>query len=539
MTVQTWQDKVAAKKEQASSNIPSEWRVPESILAETAANPSANILNVPRESGILSPREIEITESTDATALLEQLSAGKYTSVEVATAFCKRAAIAQQLTSCLTETFFDVALARAKELDDHFAKTGKTTGPLHGLPISLKDCFNVTGVPTTIGFVSFLDKPPHTTNTALVDILLKAGAVLYVKTNLPQTMMTADSHNNIFGRTLNPNHLNLTAGGSSGGEGALIALRGSLLGVGTDIGGSIRIPALCCGLIGFKPSSGRIPYAGMANPVRDGLTGIAPVAGPLCHSVRDADLFMDVVSQLKPEDVDDQVHGIPWTRPTPKDTLTIGLLREAPERPWHPSIHRALARAVNRLARAGHTIVDLRDKPPSIKEASELAFQFFSMDTDNSTMGYIAASGEPPIPSLEATYGKPPADPPQPTLRGLYEANVAKADYEARMRKMFIDNDLDIIISSGYQSPAPPHDTFGLPFYTVIWNLVDYPSCIIPFEKANEAEDAVFVRDVEYIPPYTPEEIEGAPCHVQIIGRRTKDETLVQNAKIVESILRA
>jgi hypothetical protein len=101
----------------------------------------------------------------------------------------------------------------------------------------LKDSFQVKGTQATIGYIAFLAQPPSSTNSPLIDLLLAAGAVFYCKTNLPQTMMTADSDNNVYGRTLNPKNLSLTPGGSTGGEGALIAMRGSILGEhsrGTD-----------------------------------------------------------------------------------------------------------------------------------------------------------------------------------------------------------------------------------------------------------------------------------------------------------------
>lgn len=134
-------------------------------------------------------------------------------------------------------------------------EAGQLAGPLHGLPISLKDSFQVAGSPATLGLVGYLDHISQT-NSSLVDLLLSQGAVVYCKTNVPQTLMasctilhtafpvqvanslqTTDSHNNVFGRTLNPLNTSLTAGGSSGGEGALVAMRGSPLGVGTDVGG--------------------------------------------------------------------------------------------------------------------------------------------------------------------------------------------------------------------------------------------------------------------------------------------------------------
>ena len=134
-------------------------------------------------------------------------------------------------------------------------ENGKLVGPLHGLPVSIKDSFQVIGTEATLGLVAFIGKTSEV-NSCLVENLLELGAVLYVKTNVPQTLMvfdhklsskaylttmssdqTADSHNNVFGRVLNPWNTMLTAGGSSGGEGALVALRGSPLGIGTDIAG--------------------------------------------------------------------------------------------------------------------------------------------------------------------------------------------------------------------------------------------------------------------------------------------------------------
>jgi len=109
-------------------------------------------------------------------------------------------------------------------------KTGKPFGPLHGLPVSIKDSFYYPGYDASIGMTAFCFQPV-TETSPIVKMLLDAGAVLYVKTNVPQTLMSLDSVNHVFGRTLNPRNRKLTAGGSTGGEGPLIALRGSLLGV--------------------------------------------------------------------------------------------------------------------------------------------------------------------------------------------------------------------------------------------------------------------------------------------------------------------
>lgn len=231
-----WEKKAAAKREENFKKIPKEWILaPEFLKGDKTSHES--VLAVPAECGILTPEEVVVTQNFDAVSLAKVVQVGSLKAEDVAIAFCKRAAIAQQLTNCLTETFFEDAIKRGKWLDQYLAEKGRPVGPLHGLPISIKDPFNYTGVQSTLGMIAFLDNPPARENSPLVDILLDLGAILYCKTNIPQTMMTADSDNNTFGRTLNPHRLSLGAGGSSGGEGALVAMRGSVIGVGTDIGG--------------------------------------------------------------------------------------------------------------------------------------------------------------------------------------------------------------------------------------------------------------------------------------------------------------
>ncbi|PYI31211.1 putative general amidase [Aspergillus indologenus CBS 114.80] len=541
MTTLTWQQKVQAKQAEALAKIPTEWRLPASLLATATPISPENVLTIPRDSGLLTARELAITETADATSLLAQLADGTYTAVEVTTAFSKRAAIAQQLTHCLTETMFEQAQARAQELDAHLARTGQPVGPLHGLPVSIKDMFHVAGTASTLGYVHFLDRPAPKANTPLVDVLLAAGAVIYVKTNVPQTLMTADSHNNVFGRVLNPHRRALTAGGSSGGEGALVALRGSLLGVATDIAGSIRIPAHCCGLVGFKPSMGRVPHAGVMSPAVAGyLSGISAVIGPICHSVRDADLFMKTVCDVPPFDFDDNALGIPWAVADQGkgEKLRIGLFTAHPGLPLHPNIARNLHRAAEKLAAAGHEIVDVTTQFPDMEEGNEIAFGLFGLDADRTAESHLHAAGEPPVPSVGIVNGSSKTT-PNPTLRDLFRLTARKAEITAQTRRVFVDKKLDVILAPAYQSCALPHDRYSHVWYTVFWNLVDSPSCVLPFGRSEAAADREWFRqDAVYRPPYRPEEVEGAPCHVQLVGRRLKEEVLARQAELVEAVLR-
>lgn len=260
----TWQSLAKAKLASINDSIPSEWRLATTPSVEEQRDVTGDFI-----ARSLSKREIEITE-TDAVDIVGETSSGRWSAEEVTTAFCHRASLAHQLTSCLHETFFDAALEEAKGLDKYYAQHKAPIGPLHGLPVSLKDQFHVKGVETTMGYVgwigTFMGKKgtgqEKVYESEMVKELRALGAVLYCKTSVPHSLMSGETINNIIGYTTNPKNQNLSAGGSSGGEGALISLKGSPVGFGTDIGGSIRIPAAFCGLYGLRPSAGRLPYEG-------------------------------------------------------------------------------------------------------------------------------------------------------------------------------------------------------------------------------------------------------------------------------------
>lgn len=213
--------------------IPREYYLSQDIFD----NPPTDVTGIPSTCGILTPEEIEITEKYDTISLAEAIAARKYTAVTVAKAFSKRAIIAHQLTCCLTQWYPEMAEKRAQELDDYLEKNGKTVGPLHGVPISIKEHMPIAGTYSSMGFFASIVKNEE--DSQMTRILRNLGAVFYCKTNQPQTIMhlESDSH---WGRVLCPYNIHLSAGGSTGGEAALIAMKGSVMGVGTDIGGSIR-----------------------------------------------------------------------------------------------------------------------------------------------------------------------------------------------------------------------------------------------------------------------------------------------------------
>ena len=194
------------------------------------------------------------------------------------------------------------------------------------------------------------------------------GAVLYCKTSVPHTLMSGETVNNISGYTWNPKNRYLTSGGSSGGEGALIGLKGSPLGFGTDIGGSIRIPAAFNGLYGIRPSAGRMPYEGMANSM-DGQNTVISVVGPLSHSVGGLRLALKSLLSQQPWLHDPLVLEMPWRDEQEKQILDIvkstqdgkgrlclGLLKHDDVVTPQPPVQRALNIVAATLEKMGHKV---------------------------------------------------------------------------------------------------------------------------------------------------------------------------------------
>lgn len=295
-------------------------------------------------------------------------------------------------------------------------------------------------------------------------------------------------------------------------------MRGSVLGIGTDIAGSIRIPAICNGTFALRPSADRIPYGGQISSARDGLAGIEPCAGPLATSIRDLELLTRLVTNADPWQVDSSAIFSPWRTVTPKSTLRLGLIQEDAHFPLHPPVLRNLEQATAKLQQAGHEIIPMT--VPSIKDVCSLAFRMFAMDPAGTPFRHIAASGEPTIPALASTslpheYIQDEYAPL--TLEGLYDLNEQRSRYQEELRKLIVEANVDAIIMPGYQGTAQPHDLYGFPSYTVFWNVMDvsyltrdqrhsliriqYPACIIPYGKADKSADAAFIRDVNYKPP--------------------------------------
>ncbi|KAH7024862.1 amidase [Microdochium trichocladiopsis] len=538
----------AQKQAQRWNAIPAEWRLPAELLPKPG---TTNVMDVPLTCGILDKTDIAITSGFDATGLVEELRAKRLTVEQVTIAFCKTAAIAQQLTNCLTEIFFDVAIARAKHLDETYSATpSNALPPLFGLPISLKDSFAVRGHDTSTGLACFANQPA-TEHSSLARLLLDLGAVLYCKTNLPQTILTGDSDNNLFGRTLNPRNTSFTAGGSTGGEGALLALRGSVLGVGTDLGGSIRVPSVCNGLYGLRPSVGLVPHTGVRDLNPPGTKDLLSSAGPMATSLRDIEMFMRVIMQAEAWRYDPAAVGVPWVGGNAVEAVAektkkvrIGVMLEDGVFTPAPPVRRGLRMVMDKLA--GHTdrIELVPIELPDVQTIYSEFVRYLVMCGGQHYLGLFAQTGEPPVPSVKnANIDSIPA---MNDLHTLRELNARREVIAQKYHALFVDSKLDAILMPPAPHTAIPHDTWNRPAYTCLWNYMDYPALVVPVDKVREGEDEADdlshakygKHDEDVYKLYTgPKEYRDLPICVQLVGYRQRDDALLKVAGVVDDIV--
>ncbi|KAK2460815.1 hypothetical protein APHAL10511_007285 [Amanita phalloides] len=548
----TWKQLAEEKRRRRDSLIPKEW-----ILKSPPPADQLDVTNIPEQSGILTEREVEITNA-NVDDLLSKLAVKTWSAVEVATAFAKRAVIAHQLTNCLTEIFIEPALRRAAWLDEQLEKTGRTIGPLHGLPISLKDQINVKGIESTMGYTSWIGKYAER-NSVLADILELQGAVLYVKTNVPQTLMWGETYNFIFGRTSNPFNRALTCGGSSGGEGALIALKGSPLGVGSDIGGSIRIPSAFNGLYGFRPSYNRVPYSGCVNSL-EGQEAILSVLGPMTTSIGGIKHFMKTVLAMQPWYRDPMMLKMPWNESAYRLTehgngkqLCFGILWNDGIVHPHPPVIRALEMVKATLIAKGHRVIDW--EPFKLFEIGLNAYRIYEADGGEDFEAETISTGEPVIKTMSLdpvdVANIPPLEKPL-TAYELWQVHKRirelKREYleywQASTRKTGTGRPVDGIIAPVAPYAAPPHGMNKYTLYTVMWNALDYPALVIPVTRTDlrvdikRAPPALFGESDKQIHDlYEPDRFANAPVSVQIVGQRQEDEAVIGMAEIVGQAL--
>ncbi|MBL8683340.1 MAG: amidase [Myxococcales bacterium] len=501
--------------------------------------------------------ELSALTATEAKALLEQR---KVSSVELVDALFARIEKHDRSVNAFTERFEQRARAEAQRADEARAR-GDSLGALHGLPVTVKESIEIEGSASTLGI------PSRTSIRAAKDAPIvaetrRAGGIVLGRTNVPQLLLSFECRNPVFGQCANPRKLTHSPGGSSGGEAAALVYGGSMLGIGTDIGGSIRLPAHFSGCVGFKPTQDRLPNRGLVAGI-PGQEAIRSQCGPMARSVDDIALF------LRALDMDALSRADGRTPPMPFGALDsvqlrgvrVGLLEHdgilAPSR----ANIRAVRRAGDALERAGVEVVPfvLRGAPDAIKDY----FAALSSDGANTARDII---GDAPVDvTLQSVFlaAKLPAKArlaaakaleiagqslTAMVLRALGERSVAgfwKLVASVRARRFAIERELDeagidALLLPPFATAAVPH-TFGAQFqqaasYTMLFNFLHWPAGVVPVTtvRADECDreatlDAVVRRARE-----VDRQSLGLPIGVQVATRAWKDELCLALLRVIE-----
>ncbi|KAL5414614.1 hypothetical protein PMIN03_003114 [Paraphaeosphaeria minitans] len=487
-----------------------------------------NVLPIATE--LLHPKVIFIT-NLPPEQLLPLLSTGQVSAVEVTTAYLQRAALAQGLVNCVTELLPTQALTRAKELDAYFQNHGRPIGPLHGLPISVKEHIGFEGLRCTTGYIAHYDNIAKD-DAHILQILRKAGAVFHCRTTIPQTMMHLETDSNLYGVTKNPYDSNFSSGGSSGGEGALLALRGSCLGIGSDVGGSIRNPAANCGVYGFKPTAFRVPTDGWGY-IMAGADTVVSVLGPMSTSLSGLKLFMKTVVDSQPWLTEPALVPFPWREyQLPQDRpLRIGVLWDDQIVRPHPPVTRALKTVADGLQMQGIEVVNF--KPYLHDEAWAIIASLYFTDGGEADAEAINSSGEPWRPLSEWIITQNSCvkklDVGELTY-WLEEREAYRKEYALHWNELGVD----AVLCPVNPGVAPIHNTAKYWSYTSQWNLLDYPGVAFPVTKVNKSMDQwdreqspLSEHDAYHRKLWHPEEANGLPVSLQLVGRRFEDEKVL------------
>lgn len=442
--------------------------------------------------------------------------------VEVVDAFLDRVDRINPHLNAYCTVAYDQARRWARDAEDRVVR-GERCGPLHGVPVAIKDLTPTAGIRTTYGSMIFKDKVPDR-DSVFVERLKKAGAIILGKTNTPEFGHTGITDNLLFGPTRNPWNSELTAGGSSGGSAAAVAAGLAALAEGSDGGGSIRIPASFCGVYGLKPTYGRIP-------MDDGVTGFSSHTpflqhGPLARTVADAALLLSVVTGADRRD--------PFSLPdTGEDFTALG------------------EEAINGLRIAYSPDLGFFEIDAGVREVVDRAVQVFSLlgcqvervdpGLENAAQNvdeafnlmwcvYFAAFYERFLPRWEASMS--------PGLLAMIRVGlkvsaveykrleVARAGLWARFEELF--KNYDLLLTPTLAVPAFAVDSPG-PYRINGKEVNPYRSWMLTYPMNMTGHPAASIPC-----GFTPD---GLPVGLQIIGRRFAERTILAASAAFEAAL--
>ncbi len=511
------------------------------------------------------PRTSRDLRDMSAREIAAGIAAGDFSSLEAVEHFVARLHAVNGKLNAVTVDLSESARQAAADIDKARAR-GEKLPPLAGLPVTIKECFDLAGTASTFGLTTRRGEI-ETRDDPYVAALRAAGAIPIAKTNLPQLMIFTETDNPLYGRTNNPWNLERSCGGSSGGEGAVIAAGASPLGLGNDIGGSLRVPAAFCGITSIRPTAGRTPdHCAHGLPV--GQTAIVSQVGPMARRVEDLVFGLRVLDRARD----------PYVVPGPElgDPAAVDLTRlrfatftDDGEFPVAPAARRAVVEACAALTAAGAREIDW--KPPPLSRATDLLFAALSADRTQTFRRLLRGNEvDPRVRALQLAAGLPlwlrsiagfafDVRGQRRTVRDLrrfasgsadeyWQTIEAIADFRNELLRSFETADggpIDVVVCPAYALPAVRHGATELmPIpgaYTPIANVSGFPAGVVPVTRVRPGEesDRPASRDaVDLVARECERDSAGLPIGVQVIARPWRDHVALAAMAAIETAAR-
>ena len=448
---------------------------------------------------------------SSARAIAEAIREKEVSAVEVAQAHLDRIGEVNDDLNAVVHLCAERALNEAREADAALAR-GESKGPLHGVPMTLKDSLDTEGVVTTGGTTGRRNFVPDQDATVTAR-LRAAGAVLLGKTNTPELTMAGETDNLVFGRTNNPFNLERIPGGSSGGAAAIVCAGGSPFDIGSDTGGSVRMPSHFCGIAGIKPNSGRVPRTGHIIPWGMGAEDAKTQNGPMARFVEDLVLLLPVISG--PDWIDPAIVDMPLGDPleVDLDKLRVAFYTNA-EGYKHPD--QDTKGTVGKVVEALNDVVEsiTEAAPGPISRVPDMSARIGGADGRAGTRRLLDKAGTTELsPFLVKTFNEAETISTVEFTEALEELDLYRSDM---LRFM---NDYDVIVCPTTATAAPPHGvTFEESnkngFYTGPYNLTGWPGTVVRCGASSE----------------------GLPIGVQVIARPWREDVSLAVAGWLESV---
>jgi len=456
-----------------------------------------------------------------ATELASLIGTHALSPVEVVESYLQRIArLNPELNAIVTLAPDIMDRARAAEAE---LVSGREVGPLHGVPLTVKDTIDTQGLRTTSGSRLRANDVPDRDAT-VVARLKAAGAIILGKTNTPEMAIPYETDNPVFGRTNNPHALGRTPGGSSGGEAAAIAAGLTPAGIGSDLSGSIRVPAHFCGIAGLKPTNGLVPMDGHT-PSADGLLSLGACIGPMARTVADLSLLFNVIAG----DTQFESHD---RGPAPADRIVLRGQRIA----WYADdgvapvtdeTRSAIMAAAKSLSDAGLEVNE--ERPPGVSRGSALWIELFSRAASAQLREFYRGREDEAGPLVWTLLRNVESEVDLQGKISKAEKVAAAVLERERLREDLLRwmKTTPLILAPVGSSPAFEHgaarvevkgqsiSVFRAFSYSQTFNVFGLPSVVVPAGRSAE----------------------GLPIGVQIVGRPFEEEMVLAAAAVIEAAL--